>query len=216
MNIETIEVCGFPGVLKALRKPFKKEMRSTYNIDVFYGENTGLQDIITKSSTIRIHPEDIKLMSKLVKAGDEHSKALRGLIVYADFELPRYIWSEFDTYRIGKECLSSESTMHTILNEDITENNFDGIDDNISDMIIDQFIDAVDTIKQSQLPNKIKKLSIKSILPESYLQTRTLMLSYQALRRIYFQRRHHELPIWKSVCNWIKELPYSKELITIE
>jgi hypothetical protein len=208
MNIGTIEVCGFPGVLKALRKPFKKEMRSKITN---FNQSFDDSEFISSSLTMKIDPKDIQLISKLVKAGDEHSKVLRGLIVYADFELPRYIWSEFDTYRIGKECLSSESTMHTILNEDVTEDDFEycGLD-------LSEIIDIISDIKAQTIPRSEKKMEIKSILPESYLQTRTLMLSYQALRRIYFQRRHHELIQWQEICNWIKELPYSKELITIE
>jgi hypothetical protein len=51
-------------------------------------------------------------MHTLAKRGDEHAKSLRGLIVYADINAPRFWWQEMDTYRIGTERLSSESTMH--------------------------------------------------------------------------------------------------------
>ena len=46
--------------------------------------------------------------------------------------------------------------------------------------------------------------------------TKIDMFNYQNLRNIYFQRRNHELPEWKIFCNWIEQLPYSKEFITIE
>lgn len=211
MEIKLLEVTGWLGVLSALRKPFKGGLKSVCNNTTEYRDNT-----IFTSSTIFIHDEDIKLMSKLVKAGNEHAKCIRGLIVYADFDLPRYIWSEMDTYRIGKECLSSESTMHTILNEKISIDNFESIDDNVSDLIIEQFIYGVDVVKSAEVPNSIKKRSIKTMLPESYLQKRTLMISYQALRKIYFERKGHELPQWKIICNWIEDLPYAKEVITIK
>jgi hypothetical protein len=55
---------------------------------------------------------DHALAVRLAKAGDEHAKALRGLIVYAEINAPRYWWAEMDTYRIGAEPLGSESTMH--------------------------------------------------------------------------------------------------------
>lgn len=59
-----------------------------------------------------IDPKDLHLLSTLVKRGDEHSKALRGAVVYLEIDAPRYFWQEMDTYRIGAERLSSASTMH--------------------------------------------------------------------------------------------------------
>lgn len=53
------------------------------------------------------------------------------------------------------------------------------------------------------------------ILPNAYLQTRTVTMSYANLRNIYFQRQHHKLTEWHEFCDWIQTLPYSKELITL-
>lgn len=55
----------------------------------------------------------------------------------------------------------------------------------------------------------------KGALTEDTTNTRILTFSYQALRRIYFQRRNHRLPSWHKFCEWIELLPYAKELITI-
>ena len=51
------------------------------------------------------------------------------------------------------------------------------------------------------------------LLPSSYNQKRTVMLSYEVLANIYKSRRHHKLDEWHTFCDWIKTLPYS-ELIT--
>lgn len=56
----------------------------------------------------------------------------------------------------------------------------------------------------------------KDNINEGLRQTRTYMFSYQALRRIYFQRKNHRLPIWSEFCEWIKALPLAEELIIIE
>lgn len=56
----------------------------------------------------------------------------------------------------------------------------------------------------------------KDNIKEGLRQTRTYMLSYQALRRIYFQRKNHRLTIWSEFCEWIKSLPLAEELIIIE
>lgn len=56
----------------------------------------------------------------------------------------------------------------------------------------------------------------KDNIPMGHIQRTIDMYSYQTLRRIYFQRRNHRLPIWGEFCQWIESLPFSNELITIE
>ena len=51
-------------------------------------------------------------MSTLVKRGDEHGKVVRGIIVWAQIEAPIWFYRELETYKIGRERLSCESTMH--------------------------------------------------------------------------------------------------------
>ena len=107
IEIKTLEIAGMRSVLEALRLPFGKECRSC--VCASYDYNDG--SFVTKSSSI-IDDRDLHLLSVLVKRGDEHSKVLRGLNVWVEINAPRYFWSEADTYRVGTERLSSESTMH--------------------------------------------------------------------------------------------------------
>lgn len=58
-------------------------------------------------------------------------------------------------------------------------------------------------------------LQMIQLLPTSYNQKRTLMLSYEVLANIYKSRRNHKLDEWHTFCDWIESLPYS-ELITGE
>lgn len=51
------------------------------------------------------------------------------------------------------------------------------------------------------------------LLPSSYNQKRTVMLSYEVLHNIYHSRRHHKLDEWHVVCDWIEKLPCA-EVIT--
>lgn len=112
LKIKTIEIAGMASVLYALRLPFGKECRSEIVTDWYdYVDNYTPRQFCTETKSI-INDKDLTLLSTLVKRGDEHSKAIRGLIVYAEINAPRYIWQELDTYKIGTERLSSESTMH--------------------------------------------------------------------------------------------------------
>ena len=107
ISIKTLEIAGFAAAFQALRLPFGKECRSQVFTD---GRCT--EDEIRTSTSVFIEPKDLHLMSVLTKRGDEHAKVVRGIMVYAEIDAPRYWWQEMDTYRIGTDRLSSESTMH--------------------------------------------------------------------------------------------------------
>lgn len=120
-RVKTLEVAGLGSALKALRLPFGKECRSV--VDVFketfspaieedeFREHH-YYDGTRFTTTVLMHSKDKELIQALVKRGDEHSKVLRGVVVWCEINAPRYWWQELSTYRIGAECLSSESTMH--------------------------------------------------------------------------------------------------------
>ena len=111
IDIETIEICGMASALRALRLPFGKEMRSECYIGMAINEDYQ-PPLFQYGADCYINDKDLKLMSTLIKRGDEHAKAIRGIIAYAEINAPRYWWQEMDTYKIGAERLSSESTMH--------------------------------------------------------------------------------------------------------
>lgn len=117
-KVKTLEIGGFTGALLALRLPYGKECRS---IPTFLNENLGKRidtdgeesfDLFKYSSMIQLHDKDKALISALVKRGDEHAKVLRGVMVWCEINAPRYVHAELDTYKVGCERLSSESTMH--------------------------------------------------------------------------------------------------------
>lgn len=113
IDIDIVEIAGLAGALTALRLPFGLEARSSIrnNFDGEYYETSDLY-YWTSLTNIDIDSKDMKLMSTLVKRGDEHAKVIRGIIVYAKITAPLYFWSEMETYRAGHERLASNSTMH--------------------------------------------------------------------------------------------------------
>lgn len=111
INIKTIEIAGFASAFQALRLPFGKECRS----ESFTGQTCVIGEVDTEvkyEASVFVDERDLHLMSVLTKRGDEHAKVVRGIMVYALIDAPRYWWQEMDTYRIGTDRLSSESTMH--------------------------------------------------------------------------------------------------------
>lgn len=180
-SIETIEIAGYVSALMALRLPFGLGCRSVGSVaEKHSNDEQGAH--IEVSSIMDIEPKDLHLLSTLVKRGDEHAKVLRGIVVYAQIDAPIWLYRELETYRIGRERLSCESTMH---------------------------IDCKG-LGGAELEMAKDEISM------GHIQRTIDMFSYQTLRRIYFQRREHRLPMWREFCDWIETLPFAKELITIE
>lgn len=200
MKINLIEIFGFKSALAGLRKPFKGQVKT----------DLGTVDNMNP----KIHEDDLKLLKKLIKAGDEHAKCIRGIKVTLDVSAPRYFWSEHDTYRIGVDSLSSESTMHTILKDDINNELFEeGTSKGAIASFNMEILANKDALNSGSISKSEAILNIKRCIPESFIQTRTIQYSYQALRRIYFQRKNHRLPHWKEFCKFIKTLPMSELII---
>lgn len=176
IDIKMLEFSGFASTLRALRLPYGKDTRSCVVSNVSQNEVT--KEFVYGSSIV-IDEKDIQLMSNLVKAGDEHAKAIRGIIVYLEISAPIWFYREMETYRVGRERLGSESTMH------IECKGLSG----------DELEDYKDSI------------------PMGHIQRTADWYSYQTLRRIYFQRRNHRLPMWRTFCKFIESLPFAKELI---
>lgn len=182
-SVKTLEVGGLGAALQALRLPYGKEVRSKVeSATTFFDKDILSYDKISYRTTVELDEKDKKLLQTLIKRGDEHSKVLRGVMVWFEVNAPRYYHVELDTYRIGAERLGSESTMHI----------------------------------QGQGLSTDELVAMKAALPEGTMQKRIWMVSYQTLRRIYFQRRNHRLPQWQEFCKWIETLPFAKEFITIE
>lgn len=124
ITIKTLEVAGFAAAVQALRLPFKKECRSEATSRIVADDEGVFGYGINYASKVEFDERDLHLMSVLVKRGDEHAKCIRGCIAYAEIEAPRFWWQEMDTYRIGAEKLSSESTMHMLGAAPLTVDNF--------------------------------------------------------------------------------------------
>lgn len=59
-----------------------------------------------------IGPNDSDLAGRLIRAGSDHAKAVRGVVAYVEIQMQVGFMIEFETYRHGVECLSTSSAMH--------------------------------------------------------------------------------------------------------
>jgi hypothetical protein len=171
--------------------------------------------------------KDLKLMKNLAKAGSDHAKYLRMINVTMDVTAPLYWWKEFDTYKVGTVA-NSCSTMHKIHSKEFTLDDFshehltyyeeDGelCRDWLGDL--EELIEDMNLAREKFLETNDKKYwwQMIQLLPSSYNQKRTVQLNYEVLRHQYHARKNHKLDEWHTYCDWIKTLPYAKELIIVE
>ena len=161
---------------------------------------------------------DLDLMTRLSKAGTDHRKFMRMIVVYADITAPLYWWKEYDTYKIGTVA-NSCSTMHKIHEKEFTLDDFSCEHLVTASMFcLNSTVEQLNWCREAFLETNDKSCWYQMIqlLPSSYNQKRTVMLNYEVLRNMYHSRKNHKLDEWKAFCDWIEKLPYAKELICHE
>lgn len=158
---------------------------------------------------------DIGLGMRLCRAGSDHRKFIRQILVSVDITAPMYWWKEFDTYKVGTVA-NSTSTMHKIQAKEFERNDFSH--DRMSETALaclDEIISCLEERRLRFLETKDKAYwyDMIQLLPSSYNQLRTVTMNYEVLVNIYYARRSHKLDEWHSVCRWIESLPYATEFI---
>lgn len=214
MKFEKTEVWGFEHAIRGMRNPLESWKKS----DSF---------IKSPHNYYVIGPNDMKLMKNLISAGPEHRKFLRQIFISVDITAPLYWWKEFDTYKVGTVA-NSCSTMHKLKDTPITVDCFEMSGHEDITMVLNAvvkthdfwywLIDALEYLRQKYLETKDKKYWYELIrmLPESWLQKRTVTMSYENVANIYSQRMNHKLTEWsKDFIQWADNLPYFKEFFTV-
>ena len=221
MEFRNTEVWGFEHALRGARNP----MNSWNKSDSYY-EYDNPSICVNKDANFVIGENDMKLAQSLIKAGSEHSKFMRMIHVAVDVDMPRYWWSEADTYHFNVK--NSCSTMHKLLNnnepimldmiticgEDLDWWNYTV---NKLESLRLEYKEIQKTTKDSDKMNRLL-VRAKRMLPEGFDQMRTWDTNYAEIRNMYFQRRHHRLKEeWiDTFCKWVEELPYAQELILLD
>ena len=225
MQITNTEVYGFEASLRGMRNP----LNSWHLQDSRYLYDYDLEELKTIGDELQWHPHiddftsgtfiigdnDMNLAKRLIKAGNEHCKFLRQIQVWADFDMPLYWWSEFDTYKFNTK--NSCSTMHKLFNakKGIELTDFVFSEEEKPTLIF--IISELNSLRERYLQTKDVNYLIrgKRLLPASFKQKRTVNTNYAELMNIYLQRKNHRLKEeWQEVfCKWCESLPYFMEFI---
>ena len=211
IKFETNDVWGFEWAFKGMRNPMNSWDKS--DSDWLFQE---------------IGESDLILARRLIAAGSEHRKFLRQIYVSVDITAPLYWWKEFDTYKVGTVA-NSCSTIHKITEKAFTLDDFSHEHlvfeaKNTLQYVINSLNSYRDIYKNwEKQSDYIKKAfdydktkvwwQIIQLLPSSYMQKRTVTMTYENIYTMRQQRKGHKLDEWRiDFFNWSDELPHLKEL----
>lgn len=232
--IEKTKVVGWEHAIRGMRNPMNSwdKSDSRYGCKPYHSSHPSFCDekydcpdwyeCHGANAEMIIGPNDLALMKKLAKAGTDHRKFMRMIVVYCDITAPLYWWKEFDTYKVGTVA-NSCSTMHKIHSKELTLEDFSC--EHLGHPALTNLrntIKCINDYREEFLKDSEKHnwWQMIQLLPTSYNQKRTVMLNYEVLANIYkpTSRQHHKQDEWNvdchgSFCKWIESLPYS-QLIT--
>lgn len=198
IKLENVEVAGWTPAIRGMRNPLNSWAKSDSQGEV-------------------IGPADADLMKRLIRAGSPDRKFLRMIVCWFDVTAPEFWWAEADTYKVGT-VRNSCSKMHKLHSRDLTSADFsvENLDEEDMALLV-QIISDINKHRRIFKDSREKKhwRKMLEMLPISYNQRATFMVSYEVLRNMYFSRRYHKLDEWKDFCAWIGTLPNSW-LITME
>ena len=99
IGLSKASVYNFENALRGARNPMNSWDKSDSSFD-----DTG---------AYVLGPSDLQMAMRLCRAGSDHRKFMRQILVSVDILAPLYWWKEFDTYKVGTVA-NSTSTMHKI------------------------------------------------------------------------------------------------------
>ena len=201
LKTERVTVMNLENAVRGARNPMNSWARS----DSFYNE---------KGEYV-LGENDLSLAVRLCKAGTDHRKFIRQIMVSMDITAPLYWWKEFDTYKVGTVA-NSTSTMHKIHAKPFELSDF-SVDHLTPPSLaeFEKYMAYMEGVRKRFVEGKDKAdwYDLIQLLPSSYNQMRTVTLNYEVLVNIYFARKGHKLDEWHTLCDTILSLPYAKELI---
>ena len=202
IKVENIETWGLDAAIRGCRNPLNSWQKS----DSYWGK-TGFT----------LGENDLQLMQRLYKAGVEHRTFARMLMCSMDITAPLYLWKEADRYTVGKTQIST-STMHTIhkkpfelddfSHDHLSESGLEGLE-----YIIKKLNEARKLYLADGIDPKKYWWDMIQLLPSSYNQIRTVMMSYEVVFKILKERSNHKLDEWIEFCQILRKLPYIKEIM---
>ena len=193
MQVKVIEECGYYAAL--------------FGIGLSYGHTSG-KEVIDIQRDLELEARLRKIALGLCKRAQNednnaHCKFLRQMSVVVDIQAPLYWWPQMDQYRVS--CTTqSESRMHTLLKNPITQDCFEH-------EISYEYMKILEDWRRSQ-----RFIELVNALPQGWLQRRIWSANYETLRIICLQRTGHKLGEWAYFISEVKKGVKYPEFLEVE
>lgn len=138
--------------------------------------------------------------------GSGHGNFLSGILVSVNITATVKWWEQFQRYHF-KQIISSQSTMHRL--RKMIEENTISFNENTLIGVVNGFMEVSNK-------GKLTDEELAYSCPMGLELTARITTNYLQLKTMYHQRKNHKLPEWKTFCEWVESLAYSKEFITGE
>ena len=198
MKIERTKVLNMDEAIYGMRNPMNSWDKSDSKAIMIDGE-----------FCFTVGENDNELAKKLIRAGTDHRKFMRQIFISCFITIPRYIWTELDTYKVGT-VRNSCSTMHKLGSFDLTPEDFQ--DEVVNPSTLNTINSLGILYRQTKDVEVLRKM--KQLLPEGFLQSATFTMNYENAYNMYHSRKNHRMSEWSGengICEWIESLPMMKE-----
>lgn len=140
------------------------------------------------------------------KKGEGHDQFLTGIVVQFDLTFSLKAWTEAQRYHF-LDFVSSQSTIHKITKFRIS----DQCNSYVTQKALENLWELITQYNADPTPERY--LNVLYNIPVGFQLTARMTTNYRQLKTIYYQRRNHRLPEWRSFCEWIEALPCFKEIV---
>lgn len=220
INIEHLETYGWEAAIRGMRNPrdSHNKMDSDW-CEKFYCQNcpywkdTSVDGSCDHYGSFIIGLNDRELMQKLIKRGSVHAKFRRFIGISCDITAPLYWWPDFDIYKV-RIASNGQSRLNRFISKPFEESDFDFDPEEMryGGTLEQETLMELNSLRDQYLKTRdfsyIRKIYGK--LPCSFLQKRTIDMTYENMAKIYAERKNHILKEYQDFCKFMKEhLPES-------
>ena len=239
MKFEYIEVWGFQHAIRGMRNPLESWNKSdSCYIDKRFNDQfrIGKNDLELMQKLIKSGSEHRKFLRQIFVAVDitaplywwkefdtykigtvSNSTSTMHKLASTPITMDCFEMNDFENFDLESEDIvfPLETTWKSLISDlEFCRQKYNKILEN------KKYLEEIKELEEAEKAQVMAKKYWKELirlLPESWLQKRTITMNYENILNMYCQRKHHKLTEWsKSFCDWVKTLPYAEELICLE
>ena len=239
MKFENTEVWGFQHAIRGMRNP----LESWHNSDSCYVDkrfndqfHIGKNDLVLMQKLIKAGSEHRKFLRQIFVSVDitaplywwkefdtykvgtvSNSTSTMHKLASTPITIGCFEMDDFEKINLESQDIvfPLETTWKSLISDlEFCRQKYNKILEN------KKYLEEIKELEEAEKAQVMAKKYWKELirlLPESWLQKRTITMNYENILNIYRQRKNHKLTEWsKSFCDWVKTLPYAEELICVE